>query len=122
MIDHVPAEGVAFQLILAGVEDDVLAVGVHQQIAVGGANRAVADCHFLLLEGGGLDCVCRSAAMALGIVRDQFGLLLVGRHGCGRVDEVGSGRFSVSDCIGTALRPSLQVLCCTRRSSSPVQV
>lgn len=98
MIDHVPVKSVGCQLILAGVEDDVLAVRVHQQIAVGGADGAVAAGHFVLLEGGDLDCVCHSAAMAFGIIRDQFGLLLVGRHVCGRVKEV-SGRYRGSEYI-----------------------
>lgn len=80
MIDHLPAETVAFQLIVAGVKDDVFCVRVHQQVAMRGANGAVAEGHFELLKRRNFDCIRDSAAVAFGVVRDLFGLLSAGRH------------------------------------------
>ena len=91
MIHRLPAETVRFQLIVSGVEDDVLGVGVHQQVAVRGADRAVAKGHFVMLEGRDLDSVRGGAAMAFGIIRDLFGLCFVGGHDCVRVYKVRSG-------------------------------
>ena len=50
MIRRLPAETVRFQLIVAGVEVDIFPIGIHQQIAVGGADGAVAEGHLVVLK------------------------------------------------------------------------
>ncbi len=65
-------ETIGLHVVFSAVENNVLSGRVHIEVAVFGANGAIAIHDFLAFEGSDLDLVLNGAAMTIGFVPDFF--------------------------------------------------